>query len=228
MGYTTEFSGEATVTPPLNEHEIAYLQRFADSRRMHRTQGPYYAEPGNNWGQSGEGVLNYNEPPQQQPGLWCHWVPTEDGSAICWDGGEKFYDSAEWMAYLITTFLKPDATVQRELREHAEAQGGTLPALRPAGQEWLYPPEFAHFTFDHVVNGEIDADGESPGDVWRLVVRDNVVSVQSGEIAFAEETVIGDDTGSPVQATATRMDQPHDGRPALTTGPPALPAATRP
>lgn len=224
MGYTTDFSGEVSITPPLNAHEIAYLQRFADSRRMHRVQGPYYAEPGNNMGQSREGVLDRNEPPASQPGLYCCWEPNEDGTAIRWNGAEKFYDSAEWMAYLITTFLKPDATVQRELRERAESEGGSLPALRPAAQEWLYPPEFAHFTFDHVVNGVIYADGEASNDIWRLVVRDNAVSVQTGQITFADETAVADEASAPVQATATRMDQPSDEQPALTAGPPVITA----
>ncbi|MFI6029499.1 hypothetical protein [Amycolatopsis magusensis] len=227
MGYTTDFFGEVTIDPPLNPQEIAYLHRFSESRRMHRAQGPYYANPGNNRGQSGTEILDYNAPPQQQPDLWCHWVPTEDGSAICWNGAEKFYGSAEWMAYLIDTFLKPGATVQQEMRALATAGGTTAPALRQAQDGWVYPAEFAAFTFNHTVNGEIDASGEDPDDIWRLVVRDNVVSIQSGQITFAHETVLGGDT-SPVQATATRMDQPSAEQPALTAGRPALAAATTP
>jgi hypothetical protein len=226
VGYTTEFSGEVTITPPLNQQEIAYLERFSESRRMRRTQGPYYANPGNDWGQSGTGILDYNEPPQQQPGLWCHWVPTEDGSAICWNGAEKFYDGAEWMAYLIDTFLKPDATVQQELRALTAAGGTTVPALPQAQDGWVYPAEFAGFTFNHTVNGAIDADGEASDDIWRLVVRNNVVSIQSGQITFADETVLGDDASSPIQATATRLDDSADARPALAAAPPALPAGT--
>jgi len=42
-----------------------------------------------------------------QPGLWCQWVPTEDGTGIVWDGGEKFYDYVEWLRYLIHRFLAP-------------------------------------------------------------------------------------------------------------------------
>lgn len=222
MGYTTYFSGEVAVTPPLNQQEIAYLERFASSRRMYRAQGPYFTDPGNDWGETGTGILDGNKPPQQQPGLWCQWVPTEDGSAICWAGGEKFYSSAEWMAYLITTFLKSGATVQRELFGGDRA----LSVLRKDQAGWVYPPEFAAFTFNHVVNGEIDADGEASDDIWRLVVRDNVVSVQSGAIVFANETVIGEDISSPIQVTATRMDQPEDSRPALTAGPTTSPAST--
>jgi hypothetical protein len=42
-----------------------------------------------------------------QPGLWCQWVPNEDGTALVWDGGEKFYEYVEWIEYIITNFLKP-------------------------------------------------------------------------------------------------------------------------
>ena len=42
-----------------------------------------------------------------QPGLWCQWVPSEDGSAIEWDQGEKFYYYFAWLRYLIQNFLAP-------------------------------------------------------------------------------------------------------------------------
>jgi hypothetical protein len=32
MGYTTEFAGSVSISPPLNAHEIAYLRKFAASR----------------------------------------------------------------------------------------------------------------------------------------------------------------------------------------------------
>jgi hypothetical protein len=41
-------------------------------------------------------IIDHNYPPENQPGLWCQWIPNEDGTAICWDGGEKFYNSIEW------------------------------------------------------------------------------------------------------------------------------------
>ena len=36
MGYTTEFEGSVSISPPLNAHEISYLRKFAASRRMDR------------------------------------------------------------------------------------------------------------------------------------------------------------------------------------------------
>jgi hypothetical protein len=93
MGYTTEFDGQVTVTPPLNEHEVAYLRRFADTRRMARAKGPYYTGAGFRGQDDEADVTDYSHPPAGQPGLWCQWVPTDDGTGIEWDGGEKFYDA---------------------------------------------------------------------------------------------------------------------------------------
>ena len=44
-------------------------------------------------------IVDYNEPPTGQPGLWCQWI-IEDNEII-WDGGEKFYNYIEWIEYLI-------------------------------------------------------------------------------------------------------------------------------
>lgn len=161
MGYTTEFTGHVTVDPPLNEHEAAYLRRFAETRRMHRSKGQYYTGTGP-YGQDREpDIIDYDASPEGQPGLWCNWVPTKDNAGIEWDGTEKFYDADEWMAYLIDTFLKSGAALQSELASPVVGR--------------CYAPEFEHFTFDHTVGGEIHAAGEHPEDRWRLVVTDNAV-----------------------------------------------------
>ena len=52
-------------------------------------------------------ILHCNEPPRGQPGLWCKWVPNEDGPVLVWSGAEKFYDYVEWLTYLIEHFLAP-------------------------------------------------------------------------------------------------------------------------
>lgn len=159
MGYQTEFTGRIAVSPPLNKAEIAYLRKFADSRRMRRGRGPYYVD---GTGYAGQGhdpdIIEYNEPPEGQPGLWCKWEPTDDGTAIEWNGEEKFYYGAEWMAYLVDHFLAPDAAASRAPADVAAY--------------------FSEFTFDHVLNGEIDAVGEEYEDHWLLIVKDNVVSTE--------------------------------------------------
>lgn len=161
MGYHTEFTGHVLVTPPLNEHETAYLSRFADSRRFQRASGPYSTTDD----YRGPDTIDYNSEPEGQPGLWCDWAPIDDGAGIAWNGMEKFYYADRWMSYVIDVFLKPGADLQAEL------------AAPVAGRH--YAPEFGHFTFDHVVNGVISAQGEEDDDRWELVVVDNAVSVRN-------------------------------------------------
>lgn len=162
MGYTTEFNGQIEVAPPLNAEEIEYLQRFAQTCRMKRKSGPYTAIPGSDgFGQDpSDDIINYNEP-GDQPGLWCQWVPTEDGRYIEWDGGEKFYNSPEWMKYIIDHFLRPGALAKAK-----------LPFLQA----------------NHDCNGAIYAQGEDPGDLWTLFVRNNKVSVANAEVTVVPGT----------------------------------------
>jgi len=168
MGYTTEFTGDAFIEPPLNEAEQAYLQRFAETRRMLRSDGPYFLCESEFGQERRFDVIDYNTPPEGQPGLWCQWIPYKskhtpswDGKSLVWDGNEKFYYAAEWMVYLIDHFLRPGAK--------AEGQ-----------------PGFEDFTFDHIVNGEIFAHGEDSEDVWKLVVKDNIVYRAAAEVKFGE------------------------------------------
>ena len=51
QGYTTEFDGSVSISPPLNAHEIAYLRKFAASRRMDRARGPYFVDGSGPFGQ---------------------------------------------------------------------------------------------------------------------------------------------------------------------------------
>lgn len=127
MGYSTEFEGEFVCSPKLNTDQVDYLNKLAQTRRMARDnsklklsdlnkrlglglgeQGEYYVHGGGFGGQDREdSILDYNTPPRTQPGLWCQWAPTEDGEAIGWDGGEKFYNYINWIKYIIQNFLKP-------------------------------------------------------------------------------------------------------------------------
>ena len=151
MGYTTEFVGGIEINPPLSETEIEFINKFARTRRMKCEQGPYYVDRGGYAGQDhGPDVIDYNKPPDDQPGLWCHWESTPDGEEIGWNGGEKFYNSAEWMQYIIDHFLGNNPIAQSELP----------------------------FLTGHILNGKIIAQGEDTEDRWILYVKDNKVSVE--------------------------------------------------
>lgn len=125
MGYTTQFEGRFTLDKALTVPQLNYLTAFADTRRFRRSaafvetlpdpfrlavglpvgkEGGYYV--GGRESADGD-YLNYNTPPEGQPGLWCKWCPSADGQGVEWDGGEKFYAYVEWLQYLIEHFLKP-------------------------------------------------------------------------------------------------------------------------
>ncbi|WP_019925928.1 hypothetical protein [Nocardia sp. BMG111209] len=157
MGYSTRFEGSVSVTPPLNRHERTYLRKFAGTRRTDRTRGPYFVGGSNIHGRGDDSdVLDQDRPPAGQPSLWCGWIPARDGSALAWDGIEKFHDADVWMRYLIDHFLRPGA--------HAQGRNG-----------------FGRFTFDHVIDGTIHAQGEDPDDIWDLIVTNNAVRVTYAE-----------------------------------------------
>ncbi len=113
----------------LKPEHVAYLKQFSRTRRMKRDadraaalldpireaaglpigkEAAYFVGGQGLAGQArDESILDYNKPPRGQPGLWCQWVPSADGTAIEWDGGEKFYEYTEWLQYLIKHFLAP-------------------------------------------------------------------------------------------------------------------------
>jgi hypothetical protein len=95
--------------------------------------GEYFAMDDGQLGQSrDESIIDYNTPPGQlgygdgiltdfndrwnemkrriadgecQPGLWCQWVISDDGTELEWDGGEKFYEYVAWLKYYINHFF---------------------------------------------------------------------------------------------------------------------------
>lgn len=132
MGYNTDFYGRFTCTPPLSPDQVAYLQAFSGTRRMHRKSSVIFERPdplrekvGLPIGASGQyyvgdiiddsfsdslddpSIEDYNKPPKDQPSLWCQWIPTDDGQYIEWDQNEKFYCYKGWIQYIIDHFLKP-------------------------------------------------------------------------------------------------------------------------
>lgn len=137
MGYTTYFDGSFEISPPLNPDQVAYLHALAGTRRMKRDAaiaekfedpkrkavglpigeqaeffvGSELIDDGNAWNCNGqshdESIIDYNDPPDSQPGLWLQWTPSDDGETLEWDEGEKFYYYVEWLEYLIEKFFTP-------------------------------------------------------------------------------------------------------------------------
>ena len=119
MGYTTDFDGEFTLNKPLSPKVKAFLTKLNETRRMKRNvdsafgvDGEFYVFGTGFAGQDHEAnVIDHNTEPSTQPSLWCQWTPNEDGTAIVWDEGEKFYAYTEWLVYLICKILAPNGYV---------------------------------------------------------------------------------------------------------------------
>lgn len=115
MGYTTEFRGKWNLNKPLDDTTFNFLKKFNETRRMKRNlpeiygiEGEFFVDGKGFMGQDREAsVVDYNQPPVSQPGLWCKWTPTDDRMHIEWDGAEKFYDYVEWIKYIISKVLAP-------------------------------------------------------------------------------------------------------------------------
>ena len=69
MGYTTTFTGSIKVEPPFTLEEYHFLISVADE----------------------------DDSLHNQPDSYLQWKPSKTGDSLEWDGGEKFYDSMEWM-----------------------------------------------------------------------------------------------------------------------------------
>jgi hypothetical protein len=173
--YTTEFEGRFKLSKPLTSDQVNYLNAFSDVRHMRRrtsmvlllpdpkreavglpagTEGEFYVG-----GQDSQSVINHNEEPATQPGLWCQWVPTDDGMNIEWNGAEKFYAYVEWLQYIIDNFLEPwGIKISGSVRYQGEDidDGG-----------WIYIDKDGRVatrkaTFDHDFD-EDDGPGEEDG-----------------------------------------------------------------
>jgi hypothetical protein len=129
MGYHTDLDGFFRLDKPLASEHASYLTQFSRTRRMKRSvqgledredlvraaaglplgpEGAYFVAGEGFMGQGTDSsIVDYNSPPEGQPGLWCQWTPSEDGKRIEWDGAEKFYHYIDWIKYLIQHFLSP-------------------------------------------------------------------------------------------------------------------------
>ncbi|MGP1405034.1 hypothetical protein [Filifactor alocis] len=136
MGYNTEFEGSFEFEEKLTSEMIQYINRFSTTRRMKRDvekikeihsdwkkfsfngdlgeDGEYFVGDSKwilDWKSKNDidpSIIDYDEPPAKQPGLWCKWMISLDGKYLKWDGNEKFYNYIKWLEYLINHFFTPN------------------------------------------------------------------------------------------------------------------------
>lgn len=107
---------------------LKFINLISETRRMKRdisklghpnpsyfgVEGEFYI-PIKDLDSRGQGrddsILEYNQPPKTQPGLWLGWqvvYDEKDGHFYLeWDEVEKFYYYEEWLKYLIENIFEP-------------------------------------------------------------------------------------------------------------------------
>lgn len=135
MGYHTEFYGKFEFNEPVTQELANYINAFSRSRRM-KLDNEKIKELFPNWeklcfegklGQQGEyfiglgafgmnttvnpAIIEMNQPPDTQPGLWCDWTISEDCKDLIWNQAEKTYNTEEWLKYLIDHFFAPKSYI---------------------------------------------------------------------------------------------------------------------
>lgn len=159
MGFSTTYLGRLDITPPLNDAEADWLRVFAEIDRRHFRE-PYEVAMNprvvqrESWSSTSprSDAFGSLTPPDGSPYPHISWRPCMDGCCLTWDGQEKSRMAEESLQYLIDHFLRPGGHARRDRR-----------------------PEFAEFTFDHVVNGIIAAERDDTRELFLIVCEDNTI-----------------------------------------------------
>ncbi|GGM88294.1 hypothetical protein GCM10009721_11640 [Terrabacter tumescens] len=180
MGFSTRFLGRLDIEPPLNPSEVAWLTAYAELDRRHFTD-PYevpvnprafrleqerqraeeFRQPPARSGTSGRRAVTRDAfttltPGDGTPYPHLDWIPCRSGCCLIWDSAtEKSRMAEAWLTFLIDHFLRPGAMARHSAK-----------------------PDFAEFTFDHVLNGVIAAERDDTRELWLIRCRDNEISTQ--------------------------------------------------
>ena len=146
---STNFSGDILLHPPLNEHEISYLEDFFNTRHVTYNHGRLLQvadlDPND--------VTDCNQVPAPMPSLWCDWMVDRDGDYLTHNGEDDSYHLDTWLVFLLTHLLAPEDD-QALIHTHR----GDDPRLK-------------HFV-PHIAHGVITAISGDPHDMWTLCVGD--------------------------------------------------------
>lgn len=196
MGYTTDFQGQLNFDRVLTNEEVNYIKKFNDTRRMKRdvsklydtykgdggnpflpkdqtygNEGEYFVGASGHGGQDGDdSIIDYNKPP---------------GSYVKKDGEEFFEYWKKHQEMNASGKCQPGLWCQWTINED-----GTC--LEWDGGERFYNyVEWLKYLIQHFfdkwgvkLNGEITWEGEGSGDMGKIVVVDNVVTVKVGNITY--------------------------------------------
>lgn len=127
MSYTYDLIGKLSISPALNNDQVAYIQEFSQSYR-HKFAPKWQSWPNplreavglpvgiegeyisSDMGTGSDFIENCMEvdsnPPNTQPSFNCCWTTTK-GNALQWNKLHRTYEPVAWLNYMIEHFFKP-------------------------------------------------------------------------------------------------------------------------
>jgi hypothetical protein len=209
MGYSTDFYGFWTLTPALSLAQTDYLQKFARTRRVKRDPNAIIdrrlAALGLSLGVDAEyfvdtededkSIVDLNQPPGNQPSLWCKWRVNDRGDRLEHNGAEKFDGYVEWLDYLVKHFfsswgVRIDGSVRYEgdelidsgtieiIDNRIEVRPDIYPRICSKGAMYICErdSELEEIQYENVYREIIDDPGKESSKVSQID-RDNIFRV---------------------------------------------------
>lgn len=192
MGYTTYFSGSLRIEPELPEAIVQYINAFRNSRRMERRGLPTHIV------QDPEFVLGDRHLGVKRDGNGHFMVEQGYGT-----GGEFYVGEGSYDSWKDSTVVQPNAPASTQpglwCQWMIDQEGGDEHGqLRwDYGEKFYNYVEWLKYLIDnvfvpngHVLNGDIDWQGEEIGDIGTIEVVDNIVSVHEGYLLSGNQPSI--------------------------------------
>lgn len=206
MGYTTDFSGELTLSTPLTVSQFKYLEKFSKTRRMKRDVNKLMELYKGKGGYPGRTVKK-NTPEEIYGKDGEYFVgglgfAGQDCDASVIDNntppGQIGYDdkSLEWNDRFNENNRRSEAgECQPGLWCQWVVEGGDEQVLQWDGGEKFYSYiEWLKYLINHFfepwgvkLNGVIDWYGEDRSDMGRITVKDNVVKVSEAVVTYEDD-----------------------------------------
>jgi len=174
MGYTTDFYGKFSLDRPLTPDHKAYLDQFAGSRRMKRNTNvtsemndPLRHAVGLPLGKEGEYYVGV---PSSGGDSWRGQGHTPDIQDFNESPGEQPGLWCQWVPNVDGDAIEWD---------EGEKFYSYIPWINYLIDHFLKP-------WGYILNGECQWQGEDSGDIGKIVIVDNVVTILEGYIEYRE------------------------------------------
>lgn len=183
MGYTTNFEGLFEIDKPLTPEHRRYLLAFAGTRRMKRSERRLSSELA---------LMRVSDPLREAVGLPmgddCGYTVTN--AKFTEDRGVEIAECGQVETRDIDDYNGPPEGQPGLWCQWEPNEDGTA-IHHDQGEKFYHYVEWLKYLIHHflapwgyVLNGSVEWDGEEQGDVGRITVKANEVTVKKGRIVY--------------------------------------------